>query len=86
VSTYIARRLIQAFFILIGLSLIFFVIVHLTPGGPCAAEGAGVKGLAGMQACQRRLGLDKPLVVQYFNQMGVICTEISEPASPETPS
>ena len=70
-STYIVRRLIQALFILFGLSIVFFVIVHLTPGGPCAAEGAGVKGAAGIHACQTRLGLDKPLVVQYFNQMGV---------------
>src|SRR5437764_10357547 len=71
-GTYIIRRLIQAVFILFGLSIIFFVILHITPGGPCAAfEGSGVAGAARERACITRLGLDKPLVVQYFNQMGV---------------
>lgn len=71
-GTYIVRRLIQAVFILIGLSVVFFVILHITPGGPCAAfEGGGIAAAAKQQACVSRLGLDKPLVVQYFNQMGV---------------
>src|SRR5437764_12771154 len=69
-GTYILRRLIQAFFIMIGLSVVFFVILHLTPGGPCAAfEGSGVTGAAKEAACVKRLGLDQPIVVQYVNQM-----------------
>src|SRR5579884_3902781 len=70
-GTYILRRLIQAVFILVGLSVVFFVILHITPGGPCAAfEGSGVTGAAKIASCTKRLGLDKPLVVQYFNEMG----------------
>jgi peptide/nickel transport system permease protein len=70
-GTYIIRRIIQAVLILIGLSIVFFVILHLTPGGPCAAfEGTGVKGAAQEQACIQRLGLNKPLVVQYVSEMG----------------
>lgn len=70
-GTYILRRLIQAVFILIGLSVVFFVILHITPGGPCAAfEGGGITAAAKQQACVTRLGLDRPLVVQYFSQMG----------------
>lgn len=71
-GTYILRRLITSIFILIGLTIVFFVILHLTPGGPCAAyEGGGVKAAAEEQACIQRLGLDKPLVVQYVNQMSL---------------
>jgi peptide/nickel transport system permease protein len=71
-TTYIVRRLIQAVFIMFGLSIIFFVILHLTPGGPCAAfEGSGVAGHAKEQSCILRLGLDRPLILQYFSQMGV---------------
>jgi len=70
-GTYILRRLLQAILILIGLSIVFFVILHITPGGPCAAfEGSGIQGAAKEAACVKRLGLDKPLVVQYVNQMG----------------
>lgn len=70
-GTYIIRRLIQAFFILIGLSLVFFLILHLTPGGPCTAfEGSGIQGVVRERACVLRLGLNRPLVVQYFNIMG----------------
>lgn len=70
-ATYIIRRLIQALLILIGLSVVFFVILHLTPGGPCAAfEGGGVKSAAQEAACVQRLGLDRPLFVQYVAQMG----------------
>lgn len=67
-GTYIIRRLIQAVFILLGLSVVFFLILHITPGGPCAAfEGSGTLGAARERACIQRLGLDKPLVVQYLN-------------------
>jgi peptide/nickel transport system permease protein len=69
VTTYIIRRLIQAVFILFGLSIVFFLILHLTPGGPCGVEG-GLAAKAARITCIRRLGLDQPLVVQYFNQMG----------------
>src|SRR5579884_2381925 len=69
-GTYIVRRLIQAVLIMIGLSIVFFVILHLTPGGPCAAfEGGGIRGEVQQKACIQRLGLDQPLVVQYVKQM-----------------
>jgi peptide/nickel transport system permease protein len=72
VATYILRRLLQAVFILVGLSVVFFVILHITPGGPCAAfEGGGIAAAAKEQACITRLGLNRPLVAQYFSQMGV---------------
>ena len=70
-GTYIVRRLIQAVFIMFGLSIVFFLILHLTPGGPCQAfEGGGLRGHAAAEACRLRLGTDKPLIVQYVNQMG----------------
>lgn len=69
---YVLRRIGQSIFILVGLSVVFFLIVHITPGGPCSAfEGAGVRGSAQEQACIGRLGLDKPLIVQYMNQVSL---------------
>lgn len=70
-TTYVIRRLIQSVLILAGLSVIFFMILHLTPGGPCAALAqAGATGAARLHACQVRLGLDEPLPVQYFKWIG----------------
>ncbi|MGH9920429.1 MAG: ABC transporter permease, partial [Nitrososphaerales archaeon] len=34
---YIVRRLIQAFFVVIGVTLIVFFLIHLLPGGPARA-------------------------------------------------
>ena len=65
-STYIIRRLLQATIILFGLSIFFFLILHLTPGGPCSAfEGAGPKAQVQYKACRERMHLDEPLVSQY---------------------
>ena len=70
-GTYIVRRLIQFVFILFGLSIVFFLILHLTPGGPCAAlESGGAKGQALYHICVQRYGLDRPLVVQYALWIG----------------
>lgn len=70
-GTYIVRRLLQSVIILLGLSVIFFLILHLTPGGPCAGfEGGGLRQQVLKQNCIQRLGLNKPLPVQYFSQMG----------------
>ncbi len=62
---YIARRLVQLVFVLIGVSIITFLIMFLIPGDPAYL-------LAGKNATPQRvaeirveLGLDKPIYVQY---------------------
>jgi peptide/nickel transport system permease protein len=39
--TFISRRLLQSACILFGLSLVFFLLLHATPGGPCEAYQGG---------------------------------------------
>jgi peptide/nickel transport system permease protein len=57
--------------ILLGLSIIFFAILHFVPGGPCAAyEGGGAAAAAKLNACILRFGVNRPLYEQYFNTMG----------------
>jgi len=69
-AAYIVRRVAQAIVILFGLTIVFFVMLHVTPGGPCAAfEGGGFRAAAQQRACVLRLGLDKPLVFQYAAQL-----------------
>ena len=74
-STYIIRRLLTAIVILLFISLIVFFAMRLLPGDPLIifmgrmAE-AGALSEAQMQALRVEYGLDKPLMIQYFNWLG----------------
>ncbi len=64
---YILRRLLQSIGILLLLSIIFFALVNLAPGGPLAGYGQSRHVPAEKAALLRRqLGLDKPIPVQYI--------------------
>ena len=70
-GSYIVQRLIQAILTAFGLSLVLFLILHLAPGGPCAAfDGASSLAHVQMISCVRRLGIDQSPVVQYTSLMG----------------
>jgi peptide/nickel transport system permease protein len=63
---FIARRLLQAIPILIGVSLVVFGLVHIVPGNPIdmlMPPEASPEIIAQMKAA---FGFDKPLYVQYF--------------------
>jgi peptide/nickel transport system permease protein len=66
-GTYIARRLLHAAIIMVGLAVCLFFLVHLSPQGPCDAirEAGGQNAEGAFQACVLRYGLDKPLPVQF---------------------
>ncbi len=59
-------RLLGAIPLLLGISLILFLVVHLAPGGPLDvyADNPSVTPAA-LEALSRAYGLDKPLPVQY---------------------
>jgi peptide/nickel transport system permease protein len=62
---YILRRLVQMIPVLFGITVIVFFMVHLIPGNP-AAVMLGDRATDKMIAeATHRLGLDKPLWVQY---------------------
>ena len=62
---FIIRRLIQSFFLLLGITLLAFVLQRLAPGGP-AAFTENPRLPASYAAEQRHvLGLDQPIPVQY---------------------
>jgi len=65
-TTYVVRRLALAVFIVLGVSVIVFVIMHMAPGDP-------VRLIAGLQAppevvesIRREWGFDQPIHVQYL--------------------
>jgi len=66
VTRYIVRRIIQSIFLLLGISLIAFVIPRLAPGGPAAVSEDPRLGREYMEQQRREFGLDRPIPVQYM--------------------
>jgi peptide/nickel transport system permease protein len=74
-TAYIIRRLVVGIIILLIVTLIVFFAMRLLPGDPIQIF-IGQQGSSGtmsevqMQALRHEYGLDKPIMVQYFNWMG----------------
>lgn len=65
-TAYIAKRLLAAIPVLIGLSLIVFLIMALIPGDPAQAILGNYATPENVARVNRELGLDKSLPEQYF--------------------
>ena len=67
---YILKRLLTLLPTVFVVSVVVFLIIHLTPGDPAAmmlGEDATMEDIA---ALHTKLGLDDPIVVQYFRWVG----------------
>ena len=67
---YLARRLGQSLFILLGITLVTYLLLYLLPADP-------VRQIAGrnappevVESIRRQLGLDLPLWQQYLRYLG----------------
>jgi peptide/nickel transport system permease protein len=69
-SGYAVRRLLGGIPMLIGVSIVLFVLLHLAPGGPEAALLGGDISKEAAHAVRHSLGLDQPLPVQYARWIG----------------
>jgi len=63
---YVGKRLLQLLPVLFGISLVVFVLVHLIPGEPADVLLGQNSTDARVKIVNHRLGLDRPLWVQYF--------------------
>jgi len=66
---YLARRLALAVLVLLSVSVITFVISRVVPSNPAALWVGPHPTKEQMAAARIKLGLDKPLYVQYFRYM-----------------
>ncbi len=69
---YIIRRVLQMIPLFIGISIVIFLVIQAAPGGPetmLLASGRFVNPEM-LAAYRARLGLDQPLVIQYFRWLG----------------
>ncbi|MGD9712574.1 MAG: nickel ABC transporter permease [Thermomicrobiales bacterium] len=68
--TYILRRLLLLVPVMLIVGVVVFMLVHLTPGDPAAVIlGQNATGEQ-IQALRERLGLNDPLLVQFFRWFG----------------
>jgi peptide/nickel transport system permease protein len=67
---YILRRVGQAVIVMVGVSIIVFLLVHLVPGDPIRRSLGTRFDPDVYDALYRRAGFDRPLVEQYFRWVG----------------
>jgi len=67
---YILRRLLQFVFVLLGTSLILFVVSHVIPADPVRAAAGPKASPQELAAIREKLGFDKPLHIQYIIYIG----------------
>ncbi|TRD15995.1 ABC transporter permease [Palleronia caenipelagi] len=71
---YIAKRLISAIPVLLGITIIVFLIMSLIPGDPATAILGSYATPENVEKLNRDLGLDKPMVQRYFIWLGNMLT------------
>jgi peptide/nickel transport system permease protein len=64
---YIIRRILQAIPVLIGITMLTFLIMQLAPGNPMQTMIDPRISVADIQKAEENLGFNKPLIVQYWS-------------------
>lgn len=73
-GAYIVKRLISAVPVLLGITVIVFLIMAMIPGDPATAILGSYATPDNVAKLNRDLGLDKPLVTRYFIWLGNMLT------------
>lgn len=71
---YIARRTLYSIPILFGVTLVMFILFNVAGGDPAAQAAGRYANAEQIQAMRHQMGLDKPLVMQYFDLLRQIFT------------
>lgn len=69
---YIIKRLMTSLPLLVGITLLTFFIMQLTPGNPMQTMIDPRISTADIARAQEHMGLNDPLIVQYFRWLGQI--------------
>jgi peptide/nickel transport system permease protein len=66
-GTYVARRLLQAIPLLIGVTIVGFALMQLAPGGPLALYTLNpTVNAQDIERIKHIMGLDQPMYIQYL--------------------
>jgi ABC-type dipeptide/oligopeptide/nickel transport system permease component len=66
---YISRRLLILPVVLLGVSILVFLVIHLVPGNPAQVIAGADAPPETVAAIERELGLDRPLPEQYLRYL-----------------
>lgn len=69
---FVVRRLLLTIPILLLVSILTFSLIHLIPGDPARVILGQEATPEAYEALRAELGLDKPIVVQYFSWLGKV--------------
>ncbi len=69
---YVVRRLLLLVPVLLGVSLIIFMVLHLAPGDPAEIMLGSQATQADLARLRAELGLTDPLYVQYIHWLGLV--------------
>jgi peptide/nickel transport system permease protein len=73
-APYLARRLGQALFILLGITLVTYLLLYLLPADPVRQIAGRSATPEVVESIRRQLGLDLPLWQQYLRYLGRLLT------------
>ena len=69
---YVVRRLLLLIPVLLGVSVIIFMVLHLAPGDPAEIMLGSQATQADLERLRAELGLTQPLHVQYVHWLGLV--------------
>ena len=64
---FIIKRLLTSILVIIGVTIVIFSLVHMAPGDPVQMMAGLDAKEEDIEALRAKMGMDKPLIVQYFN-------------------
>ena len=69
---YVVRRLLLLVPVLLGVSIIIFMVLHLSPGDPAEIMLGSQATQADLERLRVELGLTQPLYIQYVHWLGLV--------------
>jgi len=63
---YFLQRVVYMFLVLIGVSILMFILVRIIPGDPIATALGPMATKESIQKMRHEMGLDRPIYVQYL--------------------
>lgn len=69
-TAYILRRFLQIVPVMLGVSIVVFMVMHLAPGDPAVVMLGPTANDEDIQEVRERLGLEQPLYIQYGKWIG----------------